>query len=124
MTYTITKDFHFSASHELTGLREGHPCSRMHGHNYVVTVHIVHHELNAVGFVVDYGDLKPFSQWIDATLDHRHLNGVLPFMNPTAENLARFLVDALRSQVPSIPEGATVSVGVSETPKTFAWWEE
>src|SRR5215468_9371730 len=34
--YTISKFFEFSAAHHLTGLPDDHPCSRVHGHNYVV----------------------------------------------------------------------------------------
>ena len=35
---TISKEFHFSASHQLFGLKEGHPCGRLHGHNYIVKI--------------------------------------------------------------------------------------
>jgi 6-pyruvoyl-tetrahydropterin synthase len=38
MTYTISKEFAFSAAHHLNGLPPSHPCSRVHGHNYVVRV--------------------------------------------------------------------------------------
>ncbi len=33
--FTITKEFHFSASHQLSHLPEDHQCARLHGHNYV-----------------------------------------------------------------------------------------
>lgn len=36
--YEITKEFHFSASHQLDYLPEGHQCKRLHGHNYIVKV--------------------------------------------------------------------------------------
>ena len=36
--YTITKRFAFSASHIIGGLPNGHPCARLHGHNYEVEV--------------------------------------------------------------------------------------
>jgi 6-pyruvoyltetrahydropterin/6-carboxytetrahydropterin synthase len=121
MTYTISKDFSWSASHQLPGLPEGHPCGRLHGHNYVARVEISALLLDPVGFVLDYGLLAPFGQWIDDTLDHRHLNDVdaLAGRNPTAENLARMLARALR-QVAPVPAGADVAVSVSETPKTWA----
>lgn len=115
----ISKDFAFSASHQLEGLPDDHPCSRLHGHNYRVRVCVEAAELDPVGFVVDYGELKGFGAWIDRELDHRHLNDVL-IDNPTAENLARTLHAVLFSTV-SVPAGAT-EVGVSETPKTWAWY--
>lgn len=37
---TITKGFHFSASHVLDRLPSWHPCARMHGHNYVVVLEL------------------------------------------------------------------------------------
>ena len=48
--YRITKEFHFSASHQLFGLREGHPCARLHGHNYVVVVELAAEDLGPTGF--------------------------------------------------------------------------
>jgi 6-pyruvoyltetrahydropterin/6-carboxytetrahydropterin synthase len=122
MTYTISKDFHFSSSHQLHGLRDGHPCGRVHGHNYVVRVTLQGEELNEHGFLVDYNDLKPFGQWLDDTLDHRHLNDVTTGQ-PSAENLARVLAQQVQG-VLALPAGVRVSVAVSETPKTWAEWSE
>ena len=38
--YRISKEFHFSASHQLIGLPEDHQCARLHGHNYIVVVEL------------------------------------------------------------------------------------
>lgn len=112
--FTIAKQFHFSASHMLKGLPKGHPCGRLHGHNYVVEVILASEELDMMGFVVDYGELSDVGRFIDDTLDHRHLNDVMP-VNPTAENIAEFLFHAVGLTHPQI-----VAVRVSETPKTWA----
>ena len=124
--YTISKEFAFSAAHQLRGLRRDHPCSRLHGHNYRVRVE-VSGALDPRGFVMDYGDLSPFGRWLDATVDHRNLNEVDRFAgpngdNPTAENLSRFLTAALHAVV-AVPASCVVRVWVSETPKTWAVWE-
>lgn len=73
---TITKEFHFSASHVLDTLPGWHPCARMHGHNYVVVLELSapRESLTATGFVRDYRDLDAFKKWMDDSLDHRHLN--------------------------------------------------
>jgi len=115
--FTISKDFTFSASHQLAGLPEGHQCARLHGHNYVCRVEISSDHLDSTGFVVDYGELSPAGRWIDEHLDHRHLNDVLDF-NPTAENLARYLAGF----VATLELPGAVAVSVSETPKTWARW--
>lgn len=119
--FTISKDFTFSASHQLLGLPEGHPCARLHGHNYLVRVEVSSDSLDGTGFVLDYGDFTPFGQWIDTHLDHRHLNEEM-IANPTAELLAYLLCSVFEDKV-TLPDAASVSgVGVSETPKTWAWW--
>lgn len=118
--YRISKEFHFSASHQLHGLRDGHPCGRVHGHNYIIKVTLSGDDLNEYGFLLDYNDLKPFGQWLDDTLDHRHLNDALGFQ-PSAENMARHLATVARDLL-DIPETVTVGVAVSETPKTWAEW--
>ena len=86
--YKISKQFSFSASHVLDELPDGHPCAHMHGHNYVVTIHLRSKELNNYGFVRDYRDLNFVKEFLNNTLDHRHLNDIIPY-HPTAENIAR-----------------------------------
>ena len=116
--YRISKQFHFSASHILHGLPEGHPCSRLHGHNYVVELVLESDTLDERGFMADYGDLSPFGHMLDDKLDHRHLNDVFPF-NPTAENIACSLFEWAKSHWPQV-----AAVRVSETPKTWAEYRE
>ncbi|MDC9728683.1 MAG: 6-carboxytetrahydropterin synthase QueD [Methyloprofundus sp.] len=112
--YTISKQFNFSASHIIEGLPDSHPCSRLHGHNYVVELALSSETLNETGFVVDYNELVTFKKIIDDTLDHRHLNDVLQGAT-TAESIAKFLYDQAKSIWQEV-----VSVSVSETPKTNA----
>lgn len=132
--YTISKEFHFSASHILYGLEDGHPCGRMHGHNYVIVVELQSQSLNKTGFVKDYRELDPIKKFIDEELDHKHLNDVLdPFVaeqnlesvplfpgNPSAENMARALFDVFQYLLPDVRISAVV---VKETPKTAARYE-
>jgi len=112
--YTISKQFAFSASHQLDHLPKDHKCARLHGHNYVVEVMLAAEHLDENGFVVDYGDLDEFKQHIDRFLDHRHLEEVVQFKT-TAENLARYFYDWCKARWDQ-----TVAIRVSETPKTWA----
>ena len=50
------------------------------------------------GMVVDYYDLDPVKHFIDATIDHRHLNDVLPG-EPTAERLAWWLFESCKGHL-------------------------
>ncbi|MDR2086188.1 MAG: 6-carboxytetrahydropterin synthase QueD [Dysgonamonadaceae bacterium] len=115
--YKISKQFSFSASHILNRLGKDHPCSRMHGHNYVVTVHLKSDTLDEYGFVKDYKSLKFVKQYIDETLDHRHLNEIIP-SHPTSENIARFLFERFKPEIPEL-----YAVEVSETPQTSCIYE-
>lgn len=115
--FRISKQFAFSASHVLNCLGDDHPCARLHGHNYVITIHLRSEELNAYGFVVDYRDLKVVKEYIDGELDHRHLNDILK-VHPTAENIARHIYEKFKTVLPQM-----YAVEVSETPKTSAVYE-
>jgi len=113
----ISKEFHFSASHQLFGLHEDHPCARLHGHNYVIRV-FLKGEPDEIGFVIDYGLLKPIQVYIDTVLDHRHLNEVFPLHNPTVENMSKIIFDYFKPDFPLL-----YAIEMSETPKTLCRYE-
>ena len=115
--YKISKQFSFSASHVLDLLPENHPCSRLHGHNYVITVHMKSESLDKYGFVKDYKALKSVKQFINETLDHRYLNEIIPGP-PTSENIAHFLYEQFKAEIPEL-----YAVEVSETPQTSCIYE-
>ncbi|MFI5954667.1 6-carboxytetrahydropterin synthase QueD [Cryptosporangium sp. NPDC051539] len=114
---SIAKEFSFSASHRLAHLASDHQCSRLHGHNYVVSVELTAEaaDLTPAGFVRDYGDLASVAKWIDAELDHQHLNDVMGDQNPSAENLAMWIYSTWVDQIPEL-----TCVRVSETPRSWA----
>lgn len=113
--YIISKIFHFSASHQLKSVPAGHPCARLHGHNYEVQIELSSKTLNEAGFVRDYLSLAPFKQYLDEELDHRHLNEILGDDAVTAERLAKHLYDWCKLRFPE-----TSAVTVMETPRTAA----
>ena len=86
---------HFAAAHNLRGY-EGN-CENLHGHNWKVDVRITSDGLDELGMVVDFRDVKRMVAGILEKLDHHYLNDVEPFdkINPTTENIARFISDEL-----------------------------
>ena len=85
--YYVKKTFDFSAAHHLC-LDYESPCTRLHGHNWKVTVECKAENLDPNGMVVDFAVIK---RTVIDRLDHRVLNEQLDF-NPTAENIARWIV--------------------------------
>lgn len=112
--YQIRKMFNFEASHQLTGLPEGHQCGRNHGHSYRVELILESETLNEHGFVVDYGNLDKFADFLKVKFDHQFLNEVVGFQT-CAENLAFFLFVQANDWWPQV-----VECRVSETQKTWA----
>ncbi len=108
--YYVCKRMEISASHHLV-LDYESKCQLPHGHNWVITVYCKSQELNANGMVCDFTHIK---EKIHNYLDHGNLNDLLPF-NPTAENIARWVVD-------QIPECYKATVQESEG--NMAWYEE
>jgi 6-pyruvoyltetrahydropterin/6-carboxytetrahydropterin synthase len=117
--FTIAKRFSFSASHVLTAVPDDHKCRRLHGHNYEVEVVCEAAELDHRGMVVDYFDLDPVKRFVDATVDHRHLNDVLDG-EPTAERLAWWLYESLKGELPTEVANRITAIRVYETPRTWA----
>lgn len=115
--FTIRKEFHFSAAHQLDGLPDDHPCSRLHGHNYVVTFELKSPALNKNNFVKDYRELDAVKKFIDEILDHQNLNEVLTIPT-TAERIAAFLYNAFKDDYPQL-----AAVEVKETEKTTARYD-
>jgi len=105
---------HFDAAHAL----HGYPgeCRELHGHTWDVEVVVRGSELDTVGIVYDFKTLKADLESVLEPLDHHYLNDVPPFdrMNPTAENLARHIYEALEARVGAAV--AVVEVSVWESP--------
>lgn len=86
----------FSAAHSIRNYPG--PCCKLHGHNYRVVVHLSGSELDSLGMLIDYTDVKKALTEVLAPLDHAHLNELPPFAvkNPTSEILAEHIFLALR----------------------------
>jgi len=96
--YYVEKRIEISAAHNLSLSYES-KCENLHGHNWIVVVYCRAAELNRDGMVTDFTHIK---RVVKNTFDHRYINEVLNpgidrtdphFINPSAENIARWICD-------------------------------
>ena len=100
--YYVSKRMEIAGSHSLKLSYES-KCKNLHGHNWIITVYCKAEKLNKNGMVYDFKHIK---EKIHGKLDHQNLNELLPF-NPTAENIAKWIVD-------TVPDCYKASVRESE----------
>ncbi len=137
MALTVMKRIKFCAGHRL--YRHGGKCEFFHGHNYVADIYVTSEDVDSVGRVIDFADLKAlFKGWIDEHWDHGFIlsevdsNGIaaakmveptkyyiLPY-NPTAENMARYLLDEVGPDLLAETSAKLVKVVMWETDDSFA----
>jgi 6-pyruvoyltetrahydropterin/6-carboxytetrahydropterin synthase len=121
--YTVTIETEFSAAHIIRGYNG--PCSRLHGHNWKVTVEAKTEVLDTLGMSVDFYVLQKKTEEITAKFDHRDINSIPPFdkeLNPTSENIARYIYDELKKLLP--PRVKLSFVAIGETGQYTAKYSE
>ena len=102
MMVELTKEYRFEAAHRLPRVPEGHKCSRIHGHSYKVEIEARGAVDPVSGWLVDYAVLDDAWAVLHARFDHRCLNDVPGLENSTSENLAIYIWNQLRPQVPQL----------------------
>jgi len=108
--YTIFFESHFAASHQLHGYQG--ECKDLHGHTWKVRVEINSSQTNDIGISIDFRQLKEITRSVLELLDHRHINEVPPFdqINPTAENLSKFIYESVKAKLPDSVQMSRVTV--------------
>jgi 6-pyruvoyltetrahydropterin/6-carboxytetrahydropterin synthase len=119
--YEVYVDESFAAAHNLRGYKG--KCEDLHGHNYKVRVTLEGKELDSVGLLYDFVHLKQVIHQVIGALDHKYLNELKPFdvLNPSAENIARYIYDETAKHLRQAPNGPRVaSITVWESDVTAA----
>lgn len=137
MGLSIMRRIKFCAGHRL--YKHGGKCENFHGHNYVADFFVEGDKQDSVGRVIDFAELKQLCKgWLDEHWDHSFLihaedtNArkalemveptrffVMPY-NPTAENMARYLLEEVCPKLLSHTGGRAVRVRIWETDESFA----
>jgi 6-pyruvoyltetrahydropterin/6-carboxytetrahydropterin synthase len=98
----IWRDFTFEAAHRLPNLPEGHKCARLHGHSFRTRVFVEGPVDAKLGWVTDFADIKAAFKALERWLDHNYLNEIEGLANPTSENIAIWIWDRLKPQLPHL----------------------
>ena len=112
---------HIASAH----LLRGYPgkCQNLHGHTWKVEVSIQRQDLDELGMVADFAELKKQLKDFLEHLDHTNLNDIDYFktVNPTAENLAKYIYDRFSKEVQPL---ALTRVTVWESERCSASYSE
>jgi 6-pyruvoyltetrahydropterin/6-carboxytetrahydropterin synthase len=114
----ISQAFRFEAAHRLPNVPETHRCHRMHGHSYRVELQLEGPVDPRTGFVVDFFDIENAFGDLLKRLDHHCLNEIDGLDNPTAENIAIWIWERTKPDLPQLS-----SVRVYETSDCWAEYD-
>ena len=117
--YQLTVESHFDAAHALRGYQG--KCENLHGHRFKVMVKIRAGQLDGIGLVYDFTQIKAELNLVLDRLDHTNLNETPPFteLNPSSENLAATIFQELASRFAGVPVVLS-AVEVWESPECSA----
>ena len=102
MSTTLYREFTVEAGRYLPYVDDGHPCGRMHGHTFVIQVHITGTPHARAGWIMDFAELDDRIQNVRHILDHRVLNEIEGLENPTTELLAQWIWKQLAGDLPGL----------------------
>jgi 6-pyruvoyltetrahydropterin/6-carboxytetrahydropterin synthase len=118
--FEVTVQQTFSAGHALRNYRG--KCENVHGHNYRIEVTAQGEQLDSIGLLVDFVELKRAMKEVIEYLDHRFINDLEPFdkVNPSAENIAKYFHDRISAGLSTEAPIRLAQVKVWETDTSSA----
>jgi len=101
--FEVSVEQTFAAGHALRNYRG--KCENVHGHNYRVLVTIQGSQLDSIGLLVDFVEVKKLMGKVVDKLDHQFINDLPPFteINPSAENMAKYFYDEISTGLGESP---------------------
>ena len=113
--YELHKDMNFSAAHFIPNEKAG-PCMNIHGHTYFVNLTIAGDELDEMGFLINFKELKTL---VHGRFDHRIMNEQMLEI-PSTEQVAEEIWVSVQQHLGTLPNRPTcIQVVVRETPTSY-----
>jgi len=122
--FEVTIEESFAAGHALRNYRG--KCENVHGHNYRCQVTIEGGQLDEIGLLVDFVELKRVVHSVLDRMDHQWLNDFPPFdvLNPSAENMARYIYQQVNEGIKTREGVRLANVRLWETDTAHATYRE
>lgn len=122
--FEITVANYIDSAHLLRGYQG--KCANIHGHTWRVEVNLKGEQLNEIGLLVDFHDIKKIIKEVTEAFDHKLINDFEPFdkVNPSSENLAKYFFHEIKKGLSTFGDVAIVKVLVSESRDTSAVYSE
>ncbi|MBU6260835.1 MAG: 6-carboxytetrahydropterin synthase, partial [Burkholderiales bacterium] len=109
--HRIWKDCRFDSAVALRAAPADDARARLHGHSYLLRLHLAAPLDALLGWTIDFGDVKRIFDPVFAELDHRPLLELAGLPDGDAASLAAWVMERARQQLPAL-----VRVDVEETP--------
>lgn len=116
--YELNKDMNLSAAHFIPNEKAG-VCKNMHGHTYFINVTIAGDQLDELGFLIDFKQIKDL---VHKRYDHTLLNDHAEYEEvfPTTERVAEQIWKTIHEKLITLPhQPKCLQVLVRETPTSY-----
>lgn len=101
----------FEAAHRNTSARASERTQRLHGHSYEVTVAVEGTIDPAIGWIMDFAEVKDRANDVIDRLDHYVLNDIDGMHDTSQGDVSRWISNALRSSLPILHKCEVVILG-------------
>lgn len=133
---TCTRRLEFDAAHRI--INHESKCKMLHGHRYSMEVTFLANDLDNLGRVIDFGEVKELlGAWIDEHLDHNTILSIkdknlgdditkttgqkIYYINenPTAENIAQHILLDICPKIFARKNVECIAIKLYETPNCY-----
>ncbi|HYN76684.1 MAG TPA: 6-carboxytetrahydropterin synthase [Lamprocystis sp. (in: g-proteobacteria)] len=100
--YRIWKEQRFEGALQLRYAPEHDPRRRLHGHSYLLRLHLTAPLDQVLGWTLDYGDVKALFKPVYQRLDHHRLNDLPGLHDADSASLTRWMRNEIAAGLPQL----------------------
>jgi 6-pyruvoyltetrahydropterin/6-carboxytetrahydropterin synthase len=100
--HRIWKEQRFESACQLSLAPEGDTRRNLHGHSYLIRLHLTAPLDKILGWTVDYGDVKELFKPVYDQLDHHRLDLLSDLSIPSAANILYWAKESMENRMPQL----------------------